>query len=214
MKNFVITMMDNERSVQVAERCIKSAANYDIEVEKFKAITPNDDLEIMLEQNSIKPIHFAEKYSRLNSCISAFMSHFHLWKQCAQSGEEYTIFEHDAVLVDKIPDYIAYDQVISLGKPSYGKFETPRLLGVNPLTSKPYFPGAHAYRLKPQGAKALISVAQLQAAPTDVFLSLSRFPFLEEYYPWPVIANDSFTTIQKTEGCLAKHNYNETYDII
>jgi hypothetical protein len=40
------------------------------------------------------------------------------------------------------------------------------------------------------------------------------FPWLEEYYPWPVEVKDSFTTIQKTEGCLAKHGYNETYEII
>ena len=37
---------------------------------------------------------------------------------------------------------------------------------------------------------------------------------LGEYYPWPVEARDSFTTIQKKEGCYAKHNYGETYDII
>jgi GR25 family glycosyltransferase involved in LPS biosynthesis len=214
MKNFVITIMDNPQSVQVADRCIRTAANHGIEVEKFKAITPKDNLEQILKEEGINPMDFVEKYSRTSNAIAAFLSHYSLWKMCATSGEEFTIFEHDAVVVSPIPEFIPYHSVISLGKPSYGKFNTPPLLGVNQLTSKPYFPGAHAYRLKPNGAKALIAVAQVRAAPTDVFLRLDTFAFLEEYYPWPVEANDSFTTIQKPEGCFAKHNYGETYEII
>ena len=45
-------------------------------------------------------------------------------------------------------------------------------------------------------------------------LNKNNFPWLQECYPWPVEADDSFTTIQKTEGCLAKHNYGESYEII
>ena len=41
----------------------------------------------------------------------------------------------------------------------------------------------------------------------------NNFPWLQEYYPWVAEANDNFSTIQKTEGCLAKHLYNETYRI-
>lgn len=214
MKNFVITILDNERSVQVADRCIKTASDHGMEVTHFPAITPKHDIEALLRQEGIDPKHFVEQYSRHDNCVAAFLSHYSLWKQCAASGEEFTIFEHDAVVVAPIPEFIPYQQVINLGKPSYGKYNTPRLLGVNQLSSKMYFPGAHAYRLKPAGARALIAVAQLRAAPTDVFLHLDTFPFLEEYYPWPVEANDSFTTIQKPNGCLAKHNYNETYEII
>jgi hypothetical protein len=36
---------------------------------------------------------------------------------------------------------------------------------------------------------------------------------LEEYYPWPVEVRESFSTIQKTQGCLAKHMYNKDYVI-
>ena len=56
--------------------------------------------------------------------------------------------------------------------------------------------------------------AQIYARPTDVFLNRDVMPWLQEYYPWPVECRDSFTTIQKTEGCLAKHNYNNDYKII
>ena len=43
---------------------------------------------------------------------------------------------------------------------------------------------------------------------------MNTFRWLEEFYPWPVESKDSFTTIQKTEGCLAKHGYGEAYEII
>ena len=52
-----------------------------------------------------------------------------------------------------------------------------------------------------------------RGAPTDVFLNIETFPFLEEYYPWPVEVRETFTTIQRKEGCLAKHMYNENYII-
>ena len=59
------------------------------------------------------------------------------------------------------------------------------------------------------GAKLLIDQAKIDAGPTDTFLHLDRFNFLQEYYPWPVEARDNFTTIQNESGCIAKHNYNE-----
>ena len=53
----------------------------------------------------------------------------------------------------------------------------------------------------------------MEARPTDVFLNRNTFPFLEEYFPWPVEAKDSFTTIQSERGCTAKHNKVEIIDV-
>ena len=39
----VITITSIEESVQVAERCIKSAEKFSIKVNKFPAYTPNDN---------------------------------------------------------------------------------------------------------------------------------------------------------------------------
>ena len=59
-----------------------------------------------------------------------------------------------------------------------------------------------------------MEAAQTNAAPTDVFLNKTNFPWIQEWSGWPVEVKDTFTTIQKTEGCLAKHNYyKETYVI-
>lgn len=212
MKSYVITIKDLPQSVQSAERCIASMPEYDVQM--FNAITPKDNPLQILKDKGMPQHWFVEKFSNLENCVSAFLSHYSLWEMCAGGKEEFQIFEHDAVCVNNIPKLINYKGCISLGKPSYGKYKTPPALGVNNLISKRYFPGAHAYRLKPKGADALIAMAKEYARPTDIFLNTDLFPWLEEYYPWPVIAKDSFTTIQKTEGCIAKHNYGEKYEII
>lgn len=215
MKSFVITIMDNKRSVQVADRSIMSGKKFGIDIEKFSAVTPTThDPETYAKSLGIPTAGFKEVYSRYENCLSAFLSHYLLWEKCVNLNETLLILEHDAVIVDNIPVFKQFKHVMNLGKPSYGKAQTPMKLGVNPLTSKRYFPGAHAYMLTPAGAKLLIDKAKTDAKPTDVFLNLSLFPTLEEYYPWPAEARDSFTTIQKERGCLAKHNYGETYEII
>ena len=214
MKSYVITIKDNVLSEQAAERCIRSMPDFN--VLKFYGITPKDNPLEILKIESIPVSGFQEKYSYLESCIAAFLSHYALRKKCVEDKVEYQIFEHDAFCVGELPEFINYDKAISLGKPSYGNFNTPLVLGTNPLVSKRYFPGAHAYRIKPAGAKELVARAKVDGGPTDVFLHLDKFPWLQEYYPWPVVAKDSFTTIQKTQGCLAKHNWHDGvgYEIV
>ena len=68
--------------------------------------------------------------------------------------------------------------------------------------------------MKPTAAKVLCEVAKQHAGPTDLFLRNELFDFVEEYYPWPVVVRDNFTTIQKEEGCVAKHGYNEDFKIL
>lgn len=214
MKNYVITIKDNDESVAAAERCIKSGYQNGMNIEMFSAITPRDLPEVLMAEEGISPENFYEKYSRPERCMSAFMSHYYLWKESVETQQNITIFEHDAVLVNTIPTDLKFDACVNLGAPSYGKFNTPTFLGVGPLTSKKYFPGAHAYRVNPKGAEQLIHGAKQNAGPTDVFLHIFRFPQLQEKYPWPVECRDSFTTIQNETGCLAKHNYNDKYKII
>jgi GR25 family glycosyltransferase involved in LPS biosynthesis len=218
-KAFVITIVDLPESVAAAERCIKSAkevSNLDVEISP--AVTPKHNPRLLAKKLNISTTWFkADKGSRPENVISAFLSHWRLWDRCSKGKEDFIIFEHDAVVVNEIPTFMNHSGCISLGAPSYGKFEQPFQLGVIPLVSKRYFPGAHAYRVSPKGAKIISTKALDMAGATDVFLNLDLFPFLEEYYPWPVVAKDTFSTIQNETGCLAKHGYNrdkENYEII
>jgi len=214
-EHYVITIFGNEKSEAAAERCIKSGLQVGgLKIEKWKATTPNDDIKKIIKDEKINTAYMDEVYSRTPNCIAAFLSHYSLWKHSVEKNKEVTIFEHDAVCVQNVPTVIDYKGVVSIGAPSYGKFNNPMSFGVVPLQSKPYFPGAHAYRVKPKAAQMLIDQARMEARPTDVFLNRNTFPFLEELYPWRVEARDSFTTIQNPIGCKAKHNFNDEYEII
>jgi GR25 family glycosyltransferase involved in LPS biosynthesis len=214
MKAFVISVKEIEESVKSAQRCISSASDYGIDVEMFFGVTPKDNPLEIIKNLGISPEGFYGKFSRFENSLSAFLSHYRLWEKSIEMNEEVLIFEHDAVVTSQIHIFKPYNKLISYGKPSYGKYNTPLKIGVNPLSSKRYLPGAHAYRLKPEAAKIIIEKAKVSAEPTDIFLNLNNFPWIEEYYPWPVEVIDNFTTIQKTEGCLAKHNYKEGYKIL
>ena len=210
---FVITIMENERSVQVADRCVKSGQVFGYKIEKHPAYSPqNCNVNQELDNLNYDRSGFIEKYSRPENCIAGFLSHHSLWMKCLELNEPIVIFEHDAVVTNDIPNLVLFD-ILNLGKPSYGKFNTPTFIGYGSLVSKPYFPGAHAYRITPKGAADLINEAQFSAGPTDIYIHSSKFT-LGEYYPWVAEAKDSFTTIQRKEGCYAKHNYGETYEIL
>lgn len=217
LKAFVITIENLPESQKAADRCIASAEKHGMHVEKFFGVTPADDPVSKARELMIPIDRFREKYSRFENCLSAFLSHHSLWVQCSTDPDksDYLILEHDAVFNDSIKDVPFFKGLISYGAPSYGKFVTPPKLGLNKLTSKQYLPGAHAYRVRPNAAKILVNAARHWAGPTDLFLCNRNFQFIEEYYPWPISAEDSFTTIQNETGCLAKHNFNpSTYKVI
>jgi GR25 family glycosyltransferase involved in LPS biosynthesis len=212
MRAFVI-YVPIEESEKCAARCITSARQFDLKVELFRGVTPEDRPIQLAEELNIPTANFQEKYSRFENCLSAFLSHRRLWEWCAHNNEEVLIFEHDAVVTDPIPN-VPYRGVLSYGHPSYGKWVTPPTLGVNKLVSKQYLPGAHAYRVKPEAAKVLLETAKTHAGPTDLYIRNELFDFVEEYYPWPVVVRESFSTIQNETGCQAKHGYGEGYRLL
>ena len=213
MKMYVITIEDHEQSNRYAERCIESAKKFGHTVEKWKAVTPKHEPFSLLKQEGISPLGFEEEYSRLENCISAFLSHYSLWKKCIELNENILVLEHDAYFNDAVPD-VPFQDICNFGQPSYGKFITPSNLGLNPLTSKRYLPSAHAYGVTPNGSNLLVQQSKLHARPTDLFIRLETFTRIQEYYPWQLKLRDAFSTIQNERGCLAKHRYNEDYKLL
>jgi len=216
MKAYVITIKDNEHSEKAADRCILSANNNGIEAVKHYGYTPADDVEKVAKSEGILSIDRfrTNEYSRYPNVLAAFLSHRSLWKKCNLEEEPIIIFEHDAVVVNQVPVDAPFKHLMSIGQPSYGKFNIPSNIGIGPLKSKPYLPGAHAYMLKPSGANMLLKTAVQRAEPTDVFINLYNFPWIQEYYPWPVQVIDTFSTIQYVYGSYAKHGYDENYKIV
>jgi GR25 family glycosyltransferase involved in LPS biosynthesis len=147
------------------------------------------------------------RYARVEPTIGCFLSHAALWARCIDGDEPMVVCEHDAVFVAPLPDLSAVTHLCNLGAPSYGKWTTPEP-GIGPFASKAggYLGGTHGYYVTPAGAADLLDKARTEAQTPDQFITRARFPWLQECYPWPIVCNDSFTTIQREEGCKAKHH--------
>lgn len=202
----VICLREHEHSQMAAYRCYESARRHGLKVSFFEAWEPRDDPLAEFKRRRW-PAHFflRNPYSRPAPCMACFLSHADLWLECAENARPMIILEHDAVMTGPLPSFGDNDELVNLGKPSFGRYHRPRD-GIGPLASKPYFPGAHAYYVTARAAMMLYQKARTEAQPTDVFLSIHRFPFAREAHPWPFVACDWFTTVQNETGCAAKHN--------
>ena len=214
-KAFVITITSFAESLNLAKRCIDSSKKYSgPEVTIFPAITPKDQPSTIMANENLSISKFiGNRYSRFENVVSCFLSHYFLWKYCIELDEPILILEHDSVFTTKLDwNSIQFDRIINVGKPSFGNFKTQNKAGVHRLFSKRYFPGGHAYMIKPTGAKQIIEYARKNGPePTDVFLDLNNFSWLQEYYPWPIEVQETFSTVQLETGSKAKHAYGEKY---
>lgn len=219
MKGYVVTILEMPDSVRVAERCVESGKQFNIEVEIFPAVFKDVAMtELKKEQLFIPEVEeerkllpsYNRKESNRNAVLGNFISQYRIWKKILDSKEPGIVLEHDAVFIDSVPDLKGQGDIINIGKPSYGGFKTKDKQGVYPMFSKPggYIPGAHGYYVTPTGAEQLISKAKKYgASPCDLYLNSKMFPDIKEIWPQVVEARDEFTTIQNERGCGAKHSY-------
>ena len=214
MKGYVVTLMNLPESVAVANRCKDTGKQFGVDVEIFPAVFKDVALE-ELEKEGLKLSKWDESFSNVGAVVGNFVTQYRIWKTIVESKEPGIVLEHDAVFTAPVPTLT--DDIINLGKPSYGNFRSKKTQGVYPMFSKPggYIPGAHGYYLTPEGAQQFIDKAKvLGATPCDLFINKTNFPDIKEIYPWVIEAKDEFTTIQKAKGCTAKHNYNNKFKII
>lgn len=205
MKARIITIENHKHSEEAAARCLLSCEKHNVQASYFPAITPEDDPEKIFKGCGIPMRGFEQssKWSRRLPVLSCFLSHLGCWMEAVETNQTILILEHDAVVVAPIPDI--QGDIVNLGKPSFGRFQTPNK-GLGPLRSHRFFKGAHGYLVSPEGGKRLVSEAARSACPADLFLSKERFPDIQEFYPWPVECKDSVSTVQKEVGCRAKHS--------
>jgi len=218
IKPYIITMMGHDRSVEAAKRCIKSAGQFGYYPELFNAVTPEHNPRNIFRTEGLRVSHFTTNsvYSKIEPAMCCFLSHRELWKKCIFDNKPIIVLEHDAVFTGKIPPAIMMHKFVNLGKPSYGKYKEPNFgEGIYNLFSKEagYLPGTHAYMLTPEAASELLRKAKTHPGPADLFLNREYFPWIMEAYPWPIEADDRFTTIQKIQGSVAKHSFSKEYII-
>ena len=137
MKAFVITMIGHLYSEESANRCIVSAHNHGVCVNKFTAVTKDTVEKIMADhnlvwswannntENTICPFtglkQFPYTSGDLRNKMACSMSHYLLWKLCVEINEPILILEHDAVFVQSLPE-IDFKGSIQINNPARGGY--------------------------------------------------------------------------------------------
>lgn len=215
MKGYVVTLFNVPESINVAERCIYSGKKFNIDIEMFPAVH-KDVAYIEMSKEKLTLSQFDNSFSDIKAVVGNFVTQYRIWKQIIKNNEPAIVLEHDAIIIDNIPNTIHKGNIVNLGKPSFGKFKEKDKPGIYPLFSKAggYIPGAHGYYVTPIGAQQLVDKAHSNGiSPCDIFLNTKNFD-IKEIYPWVIEAHDTFTTIQNEKGCKAKHNFNQSYKIL
>jgi len=206
MRIFINYLPHLKESVAVALRCKESCEAYGYTPTLWEASTE------FPSSMKVHPSVKEDKFSRVDRALANFYTNYRLWEEVEETS---LILEHDAVMIAPIPK-TKWPALTNVGKPSFGAYKEKEGVGVYPLFSKVggYFPGAHGYIVTKEGADMLIDGAEIYGAmPLDLYLHRDRFECYE-YYPWFIEARDSFSTIQKEEGCRAKHNWGEDYVLL
>ena len=199
MKAYIITLKDNETSINAALKCKQSA---NIPVEQFQAVEPSDVPSMMMTEKLqwtypwdmpkhdfasglyLTPYRTQKKAAR----IACFLSHYQLWKRCIKLDEPILILEHDSIFIRPFdPDKAlkAQCEIIGINDPRgatrksmdyHEKIQSrPQSVQPVPRIDKPEIPqglaGNSAYIIKPTGAKKMLSlVKEFGAWPNDAIM--------------------------------------------
>jgi len=210
MKAYIITLTENEGSTTATDIAIQSSVavgnNFGIEI--FDAVTPErveQEMELFgLEwnwpwehpqidlQSGLTKMPYLTAYPKKR--MACFMSHYRLWKHCAEHNEPLLILEHDVFFTRKVPLELLDDcgfHVIGLNDPRKATRKSQMYhegvqLQDGPVVVCPKIDmdqvaqglaGNSAYYLKPEGAKKLVDlVAEYGAWPNDAIMCRQLMP--------------------------------------
>ena len=235
VKAYIITMEDNESSVSRSQACQDSVKVFcpNLEVETFSATQPNTIYKHTMEtfgglvQWTWPQSHFGEGidmttglYKRMYEAVdqkrveACALSHFRLWKLCAEGNEPIVVLEHDARFIREFdPSNLDVKSwgAVGLNDPR-GNTRKGQLFhakvaacgdGINrvPIIDEPTEPplpmgiaGNSAYIIKPAFAKKLLDeVRRIGMWPNDAIMCRQLFPELKVVYPY-------YTDVQKGES--------------
>ena len=173
---YVITMIGEGMSENLAQECIDSANKFGIQPEIFPA-TWGDDVEKHFVEQDLKVFKKGQKIKEINPGLKGcLLSHYRLWKKCIASAKPMMILEHDAIVSREVPANLLdkFEDVLHLDFASrkvtnyedYTKIyhgdgvkqwcpKLPRLSG-HELYNKTHIKGSHAYIIKPLGAIKMV----------------------------------------------------------
>lgn len=201
MRTFVITLKELEFSKQMAERCRKTAkeVGYKPEIETFWGVFADDWVDVLPKTANCPMYRMGLQGSE--TVAGCFASHYLLWKKCIELNEPIVVLEHDARFLRPIPEELEFDKFVTFAYPSFFRamdctFIEPQD-GLHPMRDDiPW--GHHAYAISPEAAKIFcddVEGGKRLVLRNDLFTHKKFYPWMQEYYPWAVTADQQYSTI-------------------
>jgi glycosyl transferase family 25 len=186
MKAFIIRLKDNDISEKHANECVDEAKKYNIDVNYFDAINGKDYTEHLQKLKIVPKYKFKKGRAGVFGC---FLSHYYLWKKCAEENIPYLILEHDGYFIrplednilEKFQDVLKLDDLDPFSR-SYNNLineqtnlpitikkyhnSTAKFLEKNQTGN--YMRGAYGYIIKPHAAKKIVDWIKINGfVPAD-----------------------------------------------
>ncbi len=191
MKSFVIYKEGDAFSTELASECIDSANKFGITVEKYPGVY-NDIENKFIKENLFVNADCKNRLDKLGA-KGCLLSHFYLWKMCVDINQPLFIFEHDALMINPLPnnvlnlfeDYLNLDYNRKIYRKNLvGYHEELTNLKTDQIDitkmeiksgagfkfiNRNHIVGAHGYIIKPTGAKKIIDGLLVDGAiPADM----------------------------------------------
>lgn len=175
MKSFIIRLKNNTISETHANDCVEQAGKFGVEVEYYDAVNGNDYRQ-HLDRLKINP-RYKFKKGRVG-VFGCFLSHYYLWRNCANENVPYLILEHDGYFVKPLPSNVldrfedvlkldnhdpyskSYDFVFddekNINDIKISKYYNSQAKFLEKNQTGNYLRGAYGYIIKPHAAQRLI----------------------------------------------------------
>lgn len=210
MKAYVITIEGHTESEKSANLCIKSSKKVgnDFKIYNFNAVISSQVDELMKRRNikwdypwegsrldlrsglRLSAYETADRRKR----VACFLSHYELWKKCADENEPLLVLEHDALFRKKVDidlihtskyDIIALNDPRGATRRSQQYYDSVKQ-SVLPVVPVPKIdddqvpqglPGNSAYYIKPTSAKKMLYLTKEYGAwPNDALMCKQLLP--------------------------------------
>jgi hypothetical protein len=161
----IIYIPNNEVSVRLAERCLKSCESVNQKASLYEGFDgTSNEIKVPLhckDQSWIKWLKVTDHQQSISE-ISCSLSHISLWVKCMEEDKPLIILEHDAIMLHQYPIHQLYNGIIYLGCTEQRFNKNIESIPIPPHSSINknwnFINRAHAYSIDPSVAKNLFKM--------------------------------------------------------
>ncbi len=166
MKSFVIILKGHPQSEIYGDAALSTGTMHGWDIQRFDAV---DGRKQTFKNFNLFPAKTSNKkltrVLTMPGVVGCFLSHYTLWKLCLEQNETIGIFEQDVTFNHPFSNNVEFSEVLRLDRPKYDGRD---------FGTGTWWEGAHAYILKPAGAKKLIDWTHKHGVfPADIALGIN-----------------------------------------